>query len=340
MNAKRGFTLALVGTDSLRGKEMKNVLSKKKFPLAKIDFYDPDVKEEYSKLSQFRGEPKVIHSLDKNVFGSADLVFLAANKKVNREYGSLAAKKKFQAIDLSETFNSEENIPIVVAGVNDKILKTMNPGVIANPHPVTIILSHLFHLISKNFGLQKALAFVLQPVSAFEESGIGELADQSAAMLSSTLMSKKVFKAQIAFNLLCQTEPVDKDGFSSLEKQIVLEVNRVLSDSTFPLSISLVQAPVFHTYSIMTHLELKRKADIQKLKNVFKESSYFKFSPPAMTCPASSISVAGKDQIFIGRIKREESFPNGFWIWTVADNLTRGSALNAFEIAEKIFSTS
>lgn len=333
------FKLAVVGPDSLRGKEIKSILSQEKIPLEKIDFFDADVKEEYSKLTQFRGEAKVIHHMESDSLQSADLVFLAADKEVNRKVGTLAKKKKFQVIDLSEAFNEQEEIPVVVAGVNDGIIQKKRPPLIANPHPVTVILSHLFHSVIQKFGLIKAVTFILQPVSAFENAGIHELIDQSVALLNSSTMSKRVFKEQIAFNLLSHTEKPEKDGFSPIEKQILKEIKRVLGDDEFPLSLSLIQAPVFHTYSIMTFLELKKKTDLQGLKDLFKESVFFKLYPPSISCPVSSISVAGKKKICIGQIKKEESFPNSFWVWTVADNLTRGSALNAFEIAKKIFST-
>lgn len=335
MKERKKIRVALVGTDSLRGKELKNVLSKKSFPLKDIDFFDPDVEEEYSKLTQFRGEPKVVHALEKNSLQGTDLVFLAADKKVNREFGALSGPQKFQAIDLSEAFNLDENIPVIVAGVNDGGLVRKTPGIIANPHPATIVLSHIFHVVIQKFGMSKAVSFILQPVSAFEESGIEELADQSYCLLSSESLSKKVFKEQIAFNLLSQIEKPDKDGFSSVEKQIGSEIRRVLPDHDFFFSLSIIQVPVFFAYSIMTYLELKKKTDIQGLKNVFKEQSLFTLSPPNQSSP---VSVAGKEKIVLGQIKKEGSLPNSFWIWTVADNLILGSALNAFGIADKIFS--
>jgi len=340
MKIKKKFNVAVVGTDSLRGKEIQNILSKEEIPIEKIDFFDPDVKEEYSKLTQFGGKPKVVHHLDSDSLQSADLVFLASDKNASREVGVLAKKKKFQAIDLSETFNTETNVPVVVAGVNDDIVARKKPDIIANPHPVTVILAHLFHLVIQRFGLARAISLILQPASAHENAGIDELANQSVAFLSSSALQKKVFKQQIAFNLLSHTEKPEKDGFCPVEKQIAGEIKRVLENREFPLSLSLIQVPVFHTYSIMTFVELKRKASIQGLENLFKESMLFKLYPPNVSCPVSSISVAGKKEIYIGQIKKEESFPNSFWVWAVADNLTRGSALNAFEIAKKIFSSS
>jgi len=327
--------LALVGTDSLRGKEMKELLSRKKSVFGEVELYDPDVEGEYSKLTEFSEEPKVVHPLDKVSIIEADLVFLAADSETNRKYGDLAEQKKFRAIDLSETYNGESGIPLIVAGVNDSIILEKDPQLIANPHPVSIILSHLLHSILKRFGLLKVVSFVLQPVSVFEESGIRELASQSVSVLNSASISKKTFKAQIAFNLLSQIEEVDKNGFSPAERQITAEIRRILDIDDLALSLSIVQAPVFHTYSIMTHVELSEDAEPQSFVQLFKESSYFKILGPSLSCPASSISVAGKNEIFIGPIKREESFPNRFWLWAVADNLTRGSSLNAYEIAVK-----
>lgn len=339
MNERRRLRLALVGTDSLRGKELKEVLNYRNFPFDMIEFFDPDVEEEYSKLTQFRGEPRVIHHLEEESLTDSDLVFLAADKKINRRYGNLARKQKFQAIDLSETFNSESDIPLIVAGINDSILLRESPSIIANPHPVTIMLSHIFYLILQEFGLSKAVSFVLQPVSAYDESGIEELANQSFAVLNSSSLTKKVFKAQIAFNFLSHTEPMDEDGFAAAERQIMAEIKRVLRPWNLPLTLSIVQAPVFHTYSIMVYLELEKETEIQALRNLFRRSPYFKLTSTTLSSPASCVSVAGKEEIHIGQIKREKSFPNGFWIWSVADNLTLGSALNAYEIAMKILAS-
>lgn len=334
MSRQKGIRIALIGTESFRGKEIKNVLEGKKFPLEWIEFFDPDVEEEYSKLTEFRGEPRVVLPFDKATIEDSDCVFLASDKKTNRECGNLAAKKKFLAIDLNETFNSDRSVPLVVGGINHKTILEKKPSLIANPHPVTIILAHFLSVIYEKFQPLKIVAFVLQPASAYDESGIEELADQSFAVLSSSAVSKKTFKTQVAFNLLPDIAPVDKNGFSSIEKQIRSEVERVLGNRDLPLSLAIIQVPVFHTYSILFHLELKEKTDIPTLADLYKKSSYFKVPPPSTSRPVSSLLIAGKDEIFVGRIKKEDTTPNRFWVWTVTDNLTRGSALNAFEIME------
>ncbi|MGB7295687.1 MAG: Asd/ArgC dimerization domain-containing protein [Candidatus Aminicenantales bacterium] len=337
MPGRKKFRVALVGTDSLRGKEIKTILSVKKFPLSQIEFYDVDVDEEYGKLTEFRDEPRVIHHPSGEALEGLDLVFLAGGKETSRLYGRLAAEKRFQAVDLSEAFNGHEEVPLVVAGVNDSLLSSRRFPLIANPHPLTIILSSLLHRLIARFGLGKAVVVALQPVSAFDESGIEELASQSAAMLSSAALRKKVFREQIAFNILSHTEAPDPNGFSSGERRVVAEVKKVLGLPDLPLFLSIVQAPVFHTYSVMAYLELQTEADIRSLKDLYREGPLFELSSATSSCAVSSISVAGKEQIFIGQIKREEGFPCSFWIWTVTDNLTRGSALNALEIARILY---
>ena len=154
--------------------------------------------------------------------------------------------------------------------------------------------------------------------------------------MNGAALTKKLFKAQVAFNLLSQIEKTDECGFALKEKQVKQEVSRVFAAKKSPLSLSLVQAPVFHTYSILSYLELDKKTDIPHLENIFKRSSYFEFLPPSPACPVSSVTVSGKDKIHISQIKQEKSFPNSFWVWTVVDNLTMGSALNAIEIAQNM----
>jgi len=337
---KTKFRCAIVGSETLRGREIKSVMSVKKFPLQSLEFYDPDVGEEYSKLTQFRDEPKVIHHLDRAALEGLDLVLLAADARTNAAYGECAADLHYRAIDLTETFNARDDVPLVVAGVNDASIRGKKIPLIANPNPVTIILSHLFHVLDPTFGIAKALAFVLEPASAFEEQGIQELADQSFALLNSSPMPKKVFHDQVAFNLLSRTEKPDRSGFSKREARVLAEIRRVLAPADFPLSLSMVLAPVFHTYSIMTYIELRKEAGIADLDSTFRRSDAIRLAPAEGTGLISSVNVAGKDKVFVGQIKKAEAIPGGFWIWAVADNLTLGSALNAYEIARSLFKIS
>jgi aspartate-semialdehyde dehydrogenase len=330
------FRVAIVGSETLRGKEIKSVLSIRRFPLRSLEFYDPGVDQEFSKLTQFREEPKVVHHLEPRSLAGLDLVFLAADVRTDTVYGELAGQMDYRAIDLSEAFNTRREVPVVVAGVNDAPVRSEKPRLIANPNPVTIILSHLFQAVRPAFGIAKAVAFVLEPVSAFEEEGIRELADQSFALLGGSSVTRKVFRDQIAFNLLSRVEKSDANGFSVRERRVLAEVRRVMHPADFPLSLSIVLAPVFHTYSIMTYLELEKDASIAGLEARFRKSGVFKLGPARGEGAMSSVLAAGKDKILVGPVKKEEDLPRTYWVWAVADNLTLGSAVNAYEVARSL----
>ena len=327
---QKKLSLALIGSETLRGREIKSVLRVKRFPLRSLELYDPDVEEEYSKLTQFGDEPKVVHHLDRKSLEGLDLVFLAADAETNMKVGESAADTNYRALDLAETFNDREDVPLVVAGVNDASIRGRKVPLIANPNPVTIILARLLHALVVSFGVLKAVVFVLEPVSAFEEAGIQELADQSFALLNSSSIPKKVFREQVAFNLLSRAENPAR------EARILSECRRVLAPADFPMSLSVVLAPVFHTYSVMLYVELPDSLAIADLEASFRGSDMIKLAPAGRGGRISAASVAGKDKIFVGQVKKAESIPGGFWVWAVADNLTVGSALNAYEIARTL----
>lgn len=308
------------------------------FPVKSFEFYDPDVEEEYSKLTDFQGEPRIVAAPTPKAMEGVDLVFLASRRDVNRRFGGLAVKKGFRAIDLGESFVRDPKVPKVVAGLNDREALRSQPPLVANPHPASILLSHLLHALEGTSPLRKAAVMVLQPASAFEEGGIKELADQSVAMLQNSAIEKSVFKTQAAFNLLSQVSPVDKGGFSAVERQIVREVKEVLASPRLPLTVSMIQAPVFHAYSVLLYLELKDDLSREDVCAVFRKSPNVTFSAPSLSCPVSSLQAAGKEKILAGQVKKDGSLPRSYWLWSVADNLTQGSALNAYEIARSLAS--
>jgi aspartate-semialdehyde dehydrogenase len=328
--------LALVGSDSLKGKEILGLLTAKKFPLASFELFDPDVEEEYSKLGQFRGEAKVVHALTPETLEGLDLVFLAADEKTGLRYGRLAAEKDYTAIDLGENFNADPQVPLVVAGVNDASLRKDKPSLVANPHPATIILAHLLATLGAAFGVAKAVSVVLEPVSAYAEEGIQELAEQSYALLGSSALSKRVFPDQVAFNLLARMAKPERNGFSPLENRVAAEIRRVLGRGTPPLSLSIILVPVFHTYSIMTHFELRRQVSTADVETCLRANDIFRPAAAGETAAITPAAVAGKDRIHLGPVKRDSAIDKGFWIWAIADNLTVGSALNAYGIARAL----
>jgi len=151
------FRLALVGSESLRGKEIRSVFGAGKFPVRSFEFYDPDVEEEFSRLTEFRDEPKVVHHLEPRLLEGLDFVLLAADSETSRTCGELALAGAFRAIDLNGVFGRRAEVPVIVAGVNDGLLRTSKLALVSGPHPVTIFLSHLLAAVRRHHGLARAL---------------------------------------------------------------------------------------------------------------------------------------------------------------------------------------
>ncbi|MCK7470572.1 MAG: hypothetical protein MZU95_07095 [Desulfomicrobium escambiense] len=208
----------------------------------------------------------------------------------------------------------------------------------ANPSPAAIVLSHLLSTLRAGFGVARAVATVLEPVSAYAEEGIQELAEQSYALLGSSAMTKRIFPDQVAFNLLARTGKPERNGFSALENRVASEVRRVLGPEEIPLSLSIILAPVFHTYSIMAHVELGRDVPLAEVEAALEDERAL---PPAGRRGRGRCSrrrrSPGRTGSTSGRSRRTPSCARSFWIWAVADNLTVGSALNAHGIARALF---
>lgn len=330
------FRLALVGAESLAGKEIRNVFGSREFPVRTFEFYDPDVKEEYSRLTEFRDEPRVVHHLEPRLLEGLDLVLLAGDPAASRSCGELALTGAFRAIDLNGVFSRRADVPVIVAGVNDGLLRNAKPALVAGPHPVTVFLSHLLAAVRKSFGLARALAVALQPASAFDADGVQELIDQSCSLLAGEKMPRRLFREQAAFNLLPRAEKAGPDGFTAAEKRVRDELRRVLEAPALPLSVSFVQAPVFHGYGVMVHLETERDAGVKGFAASLASDPFLRTEPPEGAKSAGPAAVVGKDEIYVGAVKREASEPRSFWVWLAADSLTAGSALNTLALARAL----
>jgi len=334
--SNRQFRVALIGTESLVAQELREALAASSLPLKSIEFYDPGVEEEYSQLTEFKGEAKVIHHPDGYLLEGLDLVFLAADGQTNLEFGRLARDKGFRAIDLVGSFSGELEIPAVVAGVNDKILDNKEIWLVANPRPVSIILSQVLFTLASSLPVVRALAVGLQPVSVFDQAGLEELAEEGFALLSGENYERKIFPEQIAFNSFPLAEKTAPAGQVWQEAQLEEQIKKILTGKDIKLTLSLVQVPVFHGYSLMLYTELAENREIADIENALKKNRLFKYFPADDSQLISTRLVAGKDEIFIGHLRKTQNKPTGFWLWVAADNLSAGSASNALALARRM----
>lgn len=334
--SSRQFRVALIGTRSLAAQELREALAASSLPLKSIEFYDPGVEEEYSQLTEFKGEAKVIHHPDAYLLEGLDLVFLAADRQTNLEFGHLARDKGFRAIDLVGSFSGELEIPAVVAGVNDQILDNKEIWLVANPQPVSIILSQVLFTLASSLPVVRALAVGLQPVSVFDQGGLEELAEESFALLSGENYERKIFSEPIAFNSFPLSEKLATAGQVWQEGQLEEQIKKILTGKDINFTLSVVQVPVFHGYSFMLYTELAEKREVADIESALKRNRLFKYFPADSSQLISNRLVAGKNEIFIGQLRKAVDKPEGFWLWVAADNLSAGSAYNALSLARKM----
>jgi aspartate-semialdehyde dehydrogenase len=336
-NHKKCYKVAIVQSSTLKGKELKQVLEERCFPISSLKLLD--VEEYKGKLTQFGDEAKIVLGIDEDSFEKVDIAFFCGSPDNTQKYLPWAQRHKVICIDLSQAMVKNEDIPHIVSGINDKDIRGYN-GVVVNPHPVAIIISTFLHALNHASPVEKVICTVFQPASELGEEGINELFNQSVSLLNFHEIPIDIFKKQLAFNLLPASILSNKNDIDEIEDIIVKQINKILKYSISPFTLRLVQAPVFHSYSLFAFAQLKEElpvSDIQKNLSL-KSGLIFPASKSRKALWPSPAEVAGNDDIYLGQIKKDNNIKAGYWFWIVADNLRRGCVLNAVSIAEMITS--
>ncbi len=327
-----GYSMAIVGSTTLKGKELREVLVEKRFPVKKMRLLD--VKEE-GKLTEFDGEPKLVQKIEEDSFDGVDIAFFCGDPAETVKYLTWAEKKGFTAIDLSQAHLAKKNVPIVVMGINEgKILR--NRGIIKNPHPITISLCTVLHLLIRAFGIQYSVCTVYQPASEYGEEGMDELFNQTISILNFKRAEGKIFTKQVAFNLIPRVKKPYSKRYLHYESELINEIKAVMGREFPPFTLSMIQAPVFHSHAISMFVALKSEPTAEEVESQLKASAALCQDPLSPT----PVEAAGSDIINLGRVRRDNQIDRGYWLWTVTDNLRRGCALNAVSIAELLISSS
>ncbi len=312
-----------MGVKTLKGREIKESLERSKLQIGKIFFYDSSVESEWSLLTEFRGEPYVVRYPTEDILKEVKVIILASSRDVELKTVSKAGEEGVFVIDLSSSFNEDENVPLIVDGINHELIE--KSFILANPHPVSIILSLIFHQLKERFEIENPCSVAFQPVSEYQEEGVEEFINQTVAILNATSVPRKILKEQRAFDLILENE--------KNEKKILRELERILGIKSF--SITVIKAPIFHCFAVITFLTIHGDPAIEEIEAVLKKDQKFKiFARGQSPTPAS---VAGKDGIFI-KISKNPDIPSRYTIWAVADNFRAGFAKNAISIIHRIVS--
>ncbi len=318
--------IAIVGSTSLAGKELKQMIEESGFPVAKVALFET---EEYvGLLQEFAGEIQITNVIAQGAFDNTDIAFFACSPEIMNSYVASGGKFPDVTIDMTQT---RREGTIFVNGISDP-RRLPAKGYFLNPHPASIVISRLLARIHNAFGLQSAAITVLAPASERGAAGVDELQEQTVNLLNFQEIGSKSFNGQLAFNMLPEPRVSEQTETRILEQVQGLGLG-------FPMPfVSVVQAPVFHSHAFSMFVRLVGEPSAEDLAEQLRqdEANITVHRPGTdLGDGPSPVSVVGSDKIHIGRIRRDANHADAYSLWIAADNL-RIAASNAIHMAENI----
>jgi aspartate-semialdehyde dehydrogenase len=330
--------LAIVGANSAVGEVLLQVMDERQIDCDPVYSLSPDPHEE--ERVSLKKKPLPARALDSFDFSEIDIVIFVDDQGLSAEYGVVAADAGAYVIDCSAQFRAAEDVPLVIPEINGELLQQLPCGtLIASPSPAAVFLSLILKPVMDAVNLQRVTVTSLQPVSGQGKSGVDELAGQTARLLNGMSAGPDVFPRQVAFNLLPQTSALSAEGHSDQELELLSETKRLLGNPTFSINPTCIQAPVFYAHSDIISLEADRPLSPGEVSAWLAKAPGLRVSRKTDGGPTPVQDATGQDLVIVGRIRQSLDNDREVNLWCVGDNLRKGAALNAVQIAEILIKT-
>ena len=330
--------IAIVGATGTVGSTLISILEERSFPLKSL-FLLASARSE-GEICEFKGKTYEIQNLEKFDFRQAQIVFFCAGAEVSKKFIPKAVAAGSIVIDKSSQYRNDKAVPLVVLEVNPKELKTFkNKNIIANPNCTTIPIAVALKPIYDAVGIKRINIATYQSVSGAGTEGIETLAEQTARLLNGQPMEVKVFSQQMAFNVIPHIDVLEDNGYTREEMKMILELRKIFGDPKLAVNPTAVRVPVFYGHSIAVHVETKRKISAAQAKKLLAKAPGVKLMDGKIPYATPVQEAAGHDEVFVGRVREDLSTKMGLNLWIVTDNLRKGAALNAIQIAEELAAT-
>ncbi|MCB0311326.1 MAG: aspartate-semialdehyde dehydrogenase [Bdellovibrionales bacterium] len=326
--------IAIAGATGVVGNEMLSVLEESKIPVGEVRLLASE--DSRGEIYRFRGKEVYVEVLEENSFEGVDLALFATSAILSEKFVPIAVEHGAVAIDNSSHFRMQAGIPLVVPEVNAHLV-TSKTRIIANPNCSTIQLVPILKIIHAAAGLRRVVVSTYQSVSGAGKAALDELWDQSLAIFNQKEIVNEAFQHQIAFNCIPQIDVLLENGYTKEEYKIINESRKILDLPNLKITATAVRVPVFVSHAESVNVETEREMTPQALIELLQTSKGIEVYPAATDYPMQ-IAVATSDTIHVGRIRQDESVLHGLDLWIVADNVRKGAALNAVQIAELILS--
>jgi len=326
----QGFTIAIVGASTLKGKEIKEALEQRRFPVRRLVLLDEE--NIRGQLTEFQGEPTVIRSLERDSFAGVEFVFLAASPVYSRNVWKLADRAGCRIIDLTEALEQEG--AQIVGPAATGALPDCSGRLYASAHPAALVIaSLLLRMQAAGLTPRRTIVHVFEPASERGSAGIQELQRQTVALLSFHEAPKEVFGSQLAFNLLAAYGEEIRPLLAGVEERVARHLARLLPSGIAPPSLRVLQSAIFHGHAFSFYLELEQPREAAEVEAAFAGTGY-DLRRADQEAP-SAVGAASSEEIMVGDIRPDKNHPGAWWIWAAADNL-RLAAANAVRIAEEL----
>ena len=328
------MNIAIVGATGNVGRKLIEVLEKKKFPITEL-FLVASSKSEGKKIS-FSGKEHTVIDLEKFDFSKVKVAFFAAGSAIAEKWVHIAAEKTI-VIDNSKFFRKDPDIPLIVPEVNSKeLIHVKNKNIIANANcsviPLVVALKPLHDL----YNVKRIVVSTYQSVSGAGKDPMDELLSQTQEFFQNKKLESKYFTKQIAFNAIPHIDSFLEDGYTKEEQKTNDEVKKIL-DNKIKITSTCVRIPVLVSHSLSVNVEFNKKYNLDEIKNVLSTSPGCKLIDEHKDGGyITPVEAENKFETFISRIREDKSQPNSINLWIVSDNLLKGAALNAVEIAEAL----
>ncbi len=329
------YNVAVVGATGAVGETIISILEERKFPVDKL--YLLASERSAGKRIQFNGKHIVVHNLADFDFSQVQIGLFSAGGSISKEYAPKAAAAGCVVIDNTSEFRYDDDVPLVVPEVNSHaIAQYKNRNIIANPNCSTIQMLVALKPIYDAVGILRINVATYQAVSGTGKEAIEELAGQTAALLNMKDIKTEVYPKQIAFNVLPQIDMFMDNGYTREEMKMVWETCKIFEDPDIQVNPTAVRVPVFYSHSEAIHIETKEKITTLMARDLLENAPGVSLLDERKDggYPTAVTESAGKDPVWVGRIREDISHPKGLNLWVVADNVRKGAALNSVQIAE------
>ena len=324
--------IAIIGATTSVGETLLEVLEERKFPVGQIFLLDSEASS--GARLEFSGYALKIGDIASFDFSRVQLAFFVSTEEISKEYAEKAASDGCMVIDRSPAFRNNNDVPLIVPEVNEKALEGMTKSkIVSSPSCNSIQMLLALKPIHDAVGIKRINVSTYQSVSGSGKAAAEELASQTAALLNFRDVKCKTFPKQIAFNVLPQVGELLDNGYTDEEMKLVWETQKVLADSSIMVNSTAVRVPVFIGHAASVHIETKEKISEAKVKELLTQTAGIELSNET-DWPTPVTEAAGKDSVFVGRIREDISSEKGINMWLTTDNMRKGAATNAVQIAE------